>query len=66
VPLSPARSISLTAVLEPARLGHPWPDTVISSRFGTNRDQVTLTKVRPTLVAAVSADTARQAGMCRP
>jgi len=65
VPLSPAQSISLAAVLEPAGPGHPWPDTVISSRFGNNRDRVTLTKVRPTVVAEVSADTARQAGMWR-
>ena len=61
VPLSPAQSISLAAVLEPPGPGHPWPDTVISSRFGNNRDRVTLTKVRPTVVAEVSADTARQA-----
>ena len=64
--LSAAQSISLAAVLEPAGPGHPWPDTVISSRrFGNNRDRVTLTKVRPTVVAEVSADTARQAGVWR-
>src|SRR5664279_2161977 len=65
VPLSPAQSVSLAAVLEPAGSGHPWPDTLISSRFGNNRDRVTLTKVQPTVVAEVSADTARQAGMWR-
>ena len=65
VPLSPAQSISLAAVLESAGQGLPWPDTVISSRFGNNKDRVTLTKVRPTVVAEVSADTARQAGMWR-
>jgi hypothetical protein len=65
VPLSPAQSISLAAVLEPAGPAHPWPDTVISSRFGSRRDRVTLTKVRPTVVAEVSADTARQAGVWR-
>ena len=36
-----------------------------SSRFGNNKDRVTLTKVRPTVVAEVSVDTARQAGMWR-
>jgi len=65
VPLSPAQSISLAAVLEPAEPGHPWPDTVISSRFGNKRDRVALTKVRPIVVAEVSVDTARQAGMWR-
>ena len=65
VPLSTAQSVSLAAVLEPAESGHPWPDTVISSRFGNGRDRVTLTKVRPTVVAEVSADTAKQAGVWR-
>ena len=66
VPLSPAQSISLAAVLEPAGQGHPWPDTVISSRFGNGRDRVRLTKVQPTVVAEVSADTARQARRVSP
>ena len=65
VSLSPAQSSSLAAVLEPAGPGHPWPDTVISSRFGSGRDRVTLTKVEPTVVAEVSADTARQGGVFR-
>ena len=65
VPLSAAQSISLTAVLEPAGPEHPWSDTVISSRFGSARDRVTLTKVNPVVVAEVSADTARQAGVYR-
>ena len=65
VPLSSAQSISLAAVLEAAGPQHPWPDTVISSRFGNGRDRVRLTKVQPTVVAEVSADTARQAGVWR-
>ena len=65
VPLSSAQSISLGAVLEAAGPQHPWPDTVISSRFGNGRDRVRLTKVQPTVVAEVSADTARQAGVWR-
>ena len=65
VPLSPTQSRSLAAVLEPAGPEHPWPDTVISSRFGNGRDRVTLTKVTPTVVAEVSVDTARQAGVWR-
>ena len=65
VPLTPAQSRSLAAVLEPAGPGHPWPDTVLSSRFGNGRDRVVLTKVKPTVVAEVSADTARQAGLYR-
>jgi len=52
-------------VLKAAGPQHPWPDTVISSRFGNNKDRVTLTKVQPTVVAEVSADTARQAGVWR-
>jgi len=52
-------------VLKAAGPQHPWPDTVISSRFGNNKDRVTLTKVQPTVVAEVSVDTARQAGVWR-
>lgn len=65
VPLSPVQSASLAAVLEPAKRGHPWQDTVISSRFGNGRDRTALTKVKPTIVAEVSADTARQARVWR-
>lgn len=65
VPLSCAQSASLAAVLEPTRPGHPWPDTVLSSRFGNARDRVALTKVKPTVVAEVSADTAQQSGVWR-
>ena len=65
VPLSPAQSVALAAVLRPAQPGHPWPNTVISSRFGNNRDRVQITKVQPTVVAEVSVDSARQAGVWR-
>ena len=65
VPLSAAQATSLAAVLQAAGPGHPWPDTVISSRFGNGKDRVRLTKVEPTVVAEVSVDTARQAGMWR-
>ncbi|MET0865855.1 MAG: ATP-dependent DNA ligase, partial [Nakamurella sp.] len=65
VPLSAAQAASLATVLEPARPGHPWPDTVISSRFGNGKDRVRLTKVEPTVVAEVSVDAARQAGVYR-
>ena len=65
VPLTAAQSMSLAAVLEPAGPGHPWPDTVISSRFGNGRDRVTLTKVKQSVVAEISADTAMQAGVWR-
>jgi hypothetical protein len=44
VPLSAGQSTSLATILQPAGPGHPWPDTVISSRFGNGRDRVTLTK----------------------
>ena len=65
VPLSPAQAVSLSAVLVPAGPSHPWPDTVLSSRFGNGKDRVRLTKVEPMVVAEISADTARQAGVYR-
>ena len=65
VPLTGAQAASLAGVLEPAGPDHPWPDTVLSSRFGNGRDRVTLTKVKPDVVAEVSVDTARQAGVWR-
>ena len=65
VPLTPTQSRDLAAQLEPAGPDHPWPDTVLAHRFSRGRDRVTLTKVRPTLVAEISADTARQGGVWR-
>lgn len=65
VPLKPAQARSLAAVLEPAAEDHPWPDTIISSRFESSRDRTALTKVEPTVVAEVSADSALQGGVWR-
>lgn len=65
VPLKPAQARSLAAVLTPAGKGHPWPDTIASHRFGSSRDRTALTKVSPTVVAEVSADTALQGGVWR-
>jgi hypothetical protein len=63
--LTTAQSRSLATVLTPALGDHPWPDTVASNRFGGGRDRVTLTKVEPTVVAEVLADSALQAGIWR-
>jgi hypothetical protein len=49
----------------PCRAGHPWPDEVSSSRFGSSRAKVALSKVEPVLVAEVLADAALQAGAFR-
>lgn len=65
VPLKPAQSRSLAAVLTAAGPRHPWPDTIISSRFGNSRDRTTITKVEPLVVAEVAADTGRQGGVWR-
>jgi len=65
VPLTRAQSQSLAAVLEPAAAKHPWPDTIGSGRFGGSRAPAPLTKVAPTVVAEVSADTGVQAGVWR-
>ncbi|MEJ7648195.1 MAG: non-homologous end-joining DNA ligase [Nakamurella sp.] len=65
VPLKSAQSRSLAEVLEPAGTDHPWPDTILSSKFGSSSDRTTLTKVDPTVVAEVSVDTAMQGGVWR-
>ena len=65
VPLKPAQSRSLAAVLTPAASGHPWPDTVIASRFGNTRARTAITKVEPLVVVEVAADTGRQGGVWR-
>lgn len=65
VPLTRSQATSLARVLKPAGPGHPWPDEVSSSRFGSSRDKVRLTKVEPDVVAEVSADSALQAGAWR-
>ena len=65
VPLSTPQSRSLGAVLAPAGPDHPWPDTIIANRFGKSRDRTSITKVAPSVVAEVDADTARQGGVWR-
>ena len=65
VALKPAQSRALAAVLTPAGLGHPWPDTIIANRFGSSRDRTTLTKVDPVIIAEVAADTGLQGGVWR-
>lgn len=64
-PLSTSQARSLAAVLTPAGADHPWPDEVSSSRFGSSRARLVLTKVEPVIVAEVLADSALQAGAYR-
>lgn len=64
-PLSISQARSLAAVLTPAGEDHPWPDEVSSSRFGSSRAKLVLTKVEPVIVAEVLADSALQAGAFR-
>lgn len=63
--LSPTQSRALAAVLQPAGTDHPWPDALPAHRFDTNRSRITLTKVKPTLVAEFAVDTAQQGGVWR-
>ena len=65
VPLSPAQSAELGAVLTPAKPGHPWPDEITSQRWGGKDSKKPLTKVEPLVVAEVAADAATQAGQVR-
>ncbi len=65
VPLKPAQSRDLAAVLQPAGPDHPWPDLVGTSRFNRSREKVSLTKVEPSVVVEISADTGLQAGAWR-
>lgn len=65
VPLSRAQSSSLAKVLVPAGPEHPWPDEISTSRFGSSKTKVALTKVEPVSVAEVLADSAQQAGAFR-
>ena len=63
--LTRAQSRELAGQLERAGPDHPWPDTVLAHRFSRGRDRISLTKVQPTLVAEISADTAQQGGVWR-
>lgn len=65
VPLNAAQSRSLAGILTPAGPEHPWPDTVVATRFGSGRDRVSITRVDPVVVAEVSVDTALQGGSLR-
>ncbi|WP_406048892.1 hypothetical protein [Kribbella sp. NBC_00889] len=65
VPVKPDQSAQLGAMLEPADGSHPWPDEIISYRWGGPNSKKPLTKVNPTVVAEVSADAATQAGQVR-
>ena len=65
VPLSPAQSAELGAVLTPAKPGHPWPDEITSKRWGGKDSKKPVTKVEPLVVAEVAADPATQAGQVR-
>ncbi|TCC51093.1 hypothetical protein E0H75_13210 [Kribbella capetownensis] len=65
VPLNAAQSAELGAMLRPARRGHPWPDEISSQRWGGKDAKKPLTKVRPEIVAEVTADAALQAGQWR-
>lgn len=58
VPLSKSQSEALAAVLTAAGPDHPWLDEVSSSRFGSSRAKVGLTKVEPVRVAEILADAA--------
>jgi ATP-dependent DNA ligase len=64
-PLKPEQSAQLAAVLTPARCGHPWPDEITSYRWGGPDSKKPLTKVDPTVVVEVTADSATQAGQAR-
>jgi ATP-dependent DNA ligase len=65
VPLKPAQSAQLAAVLTPADAQHPWPDEISSQRWGGRDAKKPLTKVEPTVIAEVTADAATQAGQVR-
>ena len=68
VPLNPAQSRELAAVLEPGAAEHPWPDEIGNARWAkasSGASKVPLTKVDPTVVVEVSADAALLAGAWR-
>ena len=62
-PLSAAAAAELVDELTPARTGHPWPETLTSHRFGT--DRVALVRVDPLVVAEVAVDTGHERGVWR-
>jgi len=64
-PLNREQSRELGQVLSPAGHGHPWPERVGTGAFGGGRLSVALTRVTPTAVVEVSADSALTAGVFR-
>jgi len=60
-----ARCPVAIAARTPAGPNHPWPDSIVATRFGSSRDRVLITKVDPVVVAEVTADTALQGGSLR-
>lgn len=67
VPLTAIAARQLAGILVDAGEDHPWPRVVRSSTvngFGSNREPVTLTRVRP-VVVEVSADVAWSGGSFR-
>lgn len=64
VPLTTTQSGELGAILDPAGQGHPWPARISSGRFG-GRSTTPTTRVDPTVIAEVSADSARENGVWR-
>jgi hypothetical protein len=65
VPLKPAQSAQVGAVLKPAGPRHPWPDEISSQRWGGRDAKKPLVKVEPVVIAEVTADAATQAGQVR-
>jgi ATP-dependent DNA ligase len=64
-PLNREQSLELGQVLSPAGPQHPWPERVGTGAFGGGRLSVALTRVDPTAIAEVSADSALTAGVFR-
>ncbi|WP_246080397.1 ATP-dependent DNA ligase [Modestobacter altitudinis] len=63
--LSSVQAAQLAPLLSEAGAEHPWPTMIGSGRFGGGRDRVPLTRVDPTVIIEVSADTGLQAGAFR-
>jgi ATP-dependent DNA ligase len=68
-PLRPAQQREVAALLTPAREGeHPWPAQIPAGRVGTwagGPRRLAVTRVEPTLVVEVDADTAVERGRFR-
>jgi hypothetical protein len=62
VPLTPAQSAAVAALLKPAGARHPWPDQ-LSTHWGQGKTAIV--KIRPSVVVEVEADAAMQADRYR-